>query len=252
MPFSRSPRVSTFANERGVARALAERLAVAIGLKPRLVVGLPTGRTPVLLYRELALLHMEGRIDFSRVTTFNLDEFLGVPPSDPGSYRTYMQRHLFSRVNISTERVHFLDGGTADPAAECRRYEQAIAEAGGIDLQILGIGTNGHIGFNEPAGALQSYTHRVTLRPETRRSNAALFGGDAARVPAEALSMGMATILHARSIVLLATGKSKASCVERVVNGPITTDLPASFLQLHADAELMLDQAAAGKLEATD
>ena len=199
MPLSRSPRVRTFANERGVARALAERLATAIARKPRLVLGLPTGRTPVLLYRELAMLHMEGRIDFSRVSTFNLDEFYGVPPSDPGSYRTYMQRHLFSRVNISTERVHCLDGGTTDPDGECRRYEQAIAEAGGIDLQILGIGTNGHIGFNEPARELQSYTHRVTLKPETRRSNAALFGGDAARVPAEALSMGMATILHARA-----------------------------------------------------
>ncbi len=245
----RSPRVSTFPNERSVARALAERLAIAIARKPRLVLGLPTGRTPVLFYRELALLHMERRIDFSRVTTFNLDEFLGVPPSDPGSYRTYMQRHLFSLVNISTERIQFLDGGAAEPAAECRRYEEAIAAAGGIDVQILGIGTNGHIGFNEPAPELQSYTHRVTLRPETRRSNAALFGGDASHVPAEALSMGMATILHARSIVLLATGKSKASCVERVVRGPITTELPASFLQLHADAELMLDRAAAGRLD---
>lgn len=246
---TRSPRVSTFPNERGVARALAERLATSIAAKPRMVLGLPTGRTPVLLYRELALLHMEGRIDFSQVTTFNLDEFLGIAPADPGSYRTFMHQHLFRRVNIPTERVNFLDGATTDPAAECLRYERAIEEAGGIDLQILGIGTNGHIGFNEPARELQSYTHRVTLRPETRRSNAALFGGDAEKVPAEALSMGMATILHARAVVLLATGKSKASCVERVINGPITTDLPASFLQLHVDAELILDEAAAGKLK---
>jgi glucosamine-6-phosphate deaminase len=243
-----SPRVSVFPNERGVARALAERLSSIVAATSRVVLGLPTGRTPVLLYRELALLHMEGRIDFSRVTTFNLDEFLGIPPSDPGSYRTFMQRHLFSRVNISTERVHFLNGGATDPEEECARYERAIAEAGGIDLQILGIGTNGHIGFNEPARELQSHTHRVTLKPETRRSNAALFGGDAEKVPAEALSMGMATILGARAIVLLATGKSKASCVERVINGPITTELPASFLQLHTNAELMLDEAAAGKL----
>jgi glucosamine-6-phosphate deaminase len=243
-----SPKVSVFANERGVARALAERLSSIIAANPRVVLGLPTGRTPVLLYRELALLHIERRLDFSRVTTFNLDEFLGIPPSDPGSYRTFMQRHLFGRVNISTERVHFLNGGAPDPEAECARYERAIAEAGGIDLQILGIGTNGHIGFNEPAPELQSHTHRVTLKPETRRSNAALFGGDAQKVPAEALSMGMATILSARAIVLLATGKSKASCVERVVNGPITTELPASFLQLHTNAELMLDEAAAGKL----
>ena len=248
MPPSRNPRVSVLANERGLARALAERLSAAIAAKPRIVLGLPTGRTPVLLYRELALLHMEGRIDFSQVTTFNLDEFLGLAPNDPGSYRTFMQKHLFSRVNISPDRVHFLDGATPDPEGECARYERSIEEAGGIDLQILGIGTNGHIGFNEPARELQSHTHRVTLKPETRRSNAALFGGDPEKVPAEALSMGMATILAARSIVLLATGKSKAACVERVVNGPITTDLPASFLQLHTDAELMLDEAAAGKL----
>lgn len=245
---TQTPRISVYPNERGVAHALAERLAVAVAARPRVVLGLPTGRTPVLLYRELARLHMEGRIDFSQVTTFNLDEFLGVPPTDPGSYRTFMQHHLFSRVNLSTARINFLDGGTTNPEAECERYERAIEEAGGIDLQILGIGTNGHIGFNEPAPELQSHTHRVTLKPETRRSNAALFGGDVERVPTEALSMGMTTILHARSIVLLATGKSKASCVERVINGPITTDLPASFLQLHTDAELMLDNAAAGKI----
>lgn len=242
------PRVSVYPNERGVARALAERLADLIARKPSLVLGLPTGRTPVLLYRELALLHQEGRVDFSRVTTFNLDEFLGVAPTDPGSYRTFMEHHLFSRVNITPSRVNFLNGATKDPDAECARYETAIEKAGGIDLQILGIGTNGHIGFNEPARELQSHTHRVTLKPETRKSNAALFGGDPEKVPAEALSMGMTTILHARSIVLVATGKSKAACVERVVNGPITTDLPASFLQLHADAELMLDEAAAVKL----
>ena len=243
-----SLRIGVFPNERGVARALAERVASVIAVKPRTVLGLPTGRTPVLLYRELSLLHMEGRVDFSRVTTFNLDEFLGPAPTDPGSYRTFMERHLFSRVNISRDRVNFLDGGTSDPAAECARYERAIEAAGGIDLQILGIGANGHIGFNEPARELQSRTHRVTLKPETRRSNASLFGGDASKVPAEALSMGMATILRSRAIVLVATGKSKAACVEQVVNGPITTDLPASFLQLHPDAEIMLDEAAAGKL----
>lgn len=249
MALTRSLRISVFPNERGVARALAERLAAAIAVKPRIVLGLPTGRTPVLLYKELALLRMEERVDFSQVTTFNLDEFLGVPPSDPGSYRTFMERHLFSRVSISPDRVHFLDGGTSDPVAECARYERAIEKAGGIDLQILGIGTNGHIGFNEPARELQSRTHRVMLKPETRRSNAALFGGDPSKVPAQALSMGMATILRARSIVLVATGKSKASCVERVVNGPITTELPASFLQLHGDADLMLDEAAAARMD---
>jgi glucosamine-6-phosphate deaminase len=160
-----------------------------------------------------------------------------------------MEQHLFSHVNVKPENQHFLNGSAADPDAECVRYEREIAAVGGIDLQILGLGTNGHIGFNEPAPTLESRTHRVTLKPETRRSNASLFGGDPANVPAEALSMGMATILHSREIVLLATGRSKASCVERVVNGPLTTELPASFLQLHDDVDIMLDAPAAEKLQ---
>jgi glucosamine-6-phosphate deaminase len=202
----------------------------------------------VRLYKELVSLAAHGKADFSRVRTFNLDEFLGVGPSHPGSYRTFMEDHLFKHVGISPAQVNFLNGAAADPDAECVRYEEAIAAAGGIDLQILGIGTNGHIGFNEPARELKARTHRVRLQPETRRSNSALFGGDPAAVPAEALSMGMATILQARSIVLLATGRSKAGCVERVVNGPITTDLPASFLQLHHDVQIVLDEPAAGRL----
>jgi glucosamine-6-phosphate deaminase len=161
-----------------------------------------------------------------------------------------MDEHLFKPAGIPGEQIGFLNGAAPDPVAECERYEEAIAAAGGIDVQILGIGTNGHIGFNEPARELQSRTHRVRLKPETRRSNAALFGGDAEAVPPEALSMGMATILQARSIVLLATGRSKAGCIARVVNGPITTRLPASFLQLHHDVEIVLDEGAAQTLAA--
>lgn len=245
---TRSPRVAIFSTDRAAARALARRIAASIELKRDLVLGLPTGRTPVALYHELAALYTSGRADFSQVTTFNLDEFLGIPPSHPGSYRSFMEAHLFSRVNISPSRQHFLNGDAGDPEAECARYEREIEDAGGIDLQILGIGTNGHIGFNEPAPELQSRTHRVTLKAETRRSNAALFGGDATKVPPEALSMGMATILGARAIVLLATGRAKAACVERVINGPLTTQMPASFLQLHHEVDVMLDEAAAEKL----
>ena len=245
----RSPRVTVFANDRAVAAALARRIAVLVASAPRLVLGLPTGRTPLALYCELGALHRAGA-DFSRVTTFNLDEFLGIPSSHPGSYRSFMEQHLFSRVNVKPENRHFLDGSAGDPDEECLRYEREIAAAGGIDLQVLGIGTNGHIGFNEPAPTLESRTHRVTLKPETRRSNAALFDGDASKVPPEALSMGMATILHSRAIVLLATGRSKATCVERVVHGPLTTELPASFLQLHDDVDVMLDEPAAEKLRA--
>jgi glucosamine-6-phosphate deaminase len=243
------PRVTIFPNEPAVARALARKVADALAANPRLVLGLPTGRTPVRFYHELASMAEHGRADFSQAKTFNLDEFVGIPHAHAGSYRQFMETHLFSRVPLSADRIHFLNGAAKNLERECARYEQAIADAGGIDIQILGIGTNGHIGFNEPARELKSRTHRVALTPETRRSNAALFGGDPAAVPAEALSMGMATILQARSIVLLATGRTKAECIERVVNGPITTDLPASFLQLHHDVEIMLDKPAAERLE---
>ena len=241
-------RLHVYPTDRAAARALARHVADAIRTKPDLVLGLPTGKTPVAFYRELAALTEREDIDLSGLATFNLDEFLGIPSSHPGSYRRFMTDHLFDRVQLAASQIHFLNGAAPNPEAECERYEQAIAQAGGIDVQILGIGTNGHIGFNEPAPALQARTHRVQLRPETRRSNAALFGGDPSAVPAEALSMGMATILQARSIVLLATGRSKASCVERLLNGPITTDLPASFLQLHPAVDIVVDTAAGGTL----
>jgi glucosamine-6-phosphate deaminase len=241
-------KITVYENERVLARTLAVQIAANLGQRPAMVLGLATGRTPVRLYHELGSLHANGQADFSRATTFNLDEFLGLSADHPGSYRAFMQEHLFSRVNLAPEQIHFLDGAAADPEAECERYETAIAAAGGIDLQILGIGTNGHIGFNEPAKALQARTHRVTLRESTRRANAGLFAGDGTKVPAQALSMGMATILHARRIVMIATGKSKAKCVERMTRGPLETRMPASFLQLHRDVELVLDRAAASVL----
>ena len=213
------------------------------------MLGLPTGRTPLLLYEELVGLHRAGRADFSQATTFNLDEFLGIPADHPGGYRAFMRRYLFDHVNVNLGRTNFLDGSAADPEEECERYEREIDAAGGIDLQILGVGTNGHIGFNEPAAELEARTHRVTLKPETRRSNAALFDGDESQVPAEALSMGMGTILQARRAVLIATGATKARCVERLINGPITTLLPASFLQLHRNADIFLDEDAARELQ---
>ena len=242
------PKVTIFKDDRILAKTLAAQIAQAVAAKPDLVLGLPTGRTPIRLYHELGVLHARGEADFSRVTTFNLDEFLGVGPGHPGSYRAFMQEHLFSRVNVPEAQINVLNGVAADPAEECARYERAIADAGGIDLQLLGIGTNGHIGFNEPAPELVTTTHRVVLKASTRRSNAALFGSEDS-VPREALSMGMRTILRARRIIMIATGKSKAGCVKRMLNGRITTRLPASFLQLHRDAELLLDEAAAGETQ---
>jgi glucosamine-6-phosphate deaminase len=243
-------KITVFHDERVLGRALAVQIAASLAAKPDLVLGLPTGRTPIRLYHELGAMHAKGLVDFSRAVTFNLDEFIGIPSDHPGSYRAFMEQHLFSRVNLSPERINVLNGAAADPAAECARYDAAIEAAGGIDLQLLGIGTNGHIGFNEPARELTAGTHRVELKASTRRSNAALFGGDENQVPREALSMGMA-ILRARRIVMIATGKSKAKCVDRVVNGPITTKVPASFLQLHRDVEIMLDEHAADGLEGT-
>jgi glucosamine-6-phosphate deaminase len=243
--------VRVFADPGAAARALADVVVAQLAENPRAVLGLPTGRTPVLLYQELVARARSGALDLSQATTFNLDEFLGLPPAHPGSYRQFMEHHLFGHLGARRPRVHFLDGTSQEAAAECARYEAAIAEAGGIDLQILGLGTNGHIGFNEPGPELVARTHRVELRPETRRSNAALFGGDADLVPRLALSMGMATILQARRVVLIATGEWKAACVRRMIEGPLTTMLPASFLQVHRRVEVMLDEAAAQDLTRT-
>jgi glucosamine-6-phosphate deaminase len=240
--------IHVFDTEHEVARALAARVANAIGENPAIVLGLPTGNTPVATYRELRQLRADGRVSFARVSTFNLDEFVGIDSSHPGSFRQFMQRHLFDAVDVRPERIHFLNGMAADLDAECDRYERDIGAAGGIDLQLLGIGANGHIGFNEPAEGLAALTHRVTLHEGTRRDNAVPFGGDPAQVPREALSMGMATILKSRALILIATGQRKAGCIERAVRGPVTTQLPASFLQLHHSVELYLDAAAASAL----
>lgn len=236
--------IQRFSDERALSRELAHRILRAIDRKPDIVLGLPTGRTPLPLYAALRDQSRASGTDWSAVRTFNLDEFLGVSAADPGSYRAYMDRELFDAVGVPAGRVGFLDGRAADPGRECERYEAAIAAVGGIDLMVLGIGANGHIGFNEPAPGLQARTHRGRLQPGTRAANADLFGGDESKVPEEALSMGMATILQARSVCLMATGAAKAAAVSAVVHGPITTELPASFLQLHPDVTLMVDSAA--------
>src|SRR5471030_356202 len=187
-------RVRVFPTADALARGLALDVARRLAQKPDTVLGLPTGRTPIPLYREIVRLHRAGRADFSRATTFNLDEFLGLDPRDPRGYRAFMQRHLFDHVNLAPRRVQFLNGATRGVERECRRYERAIDRAGGIDLQMLGLGMNGHIGFNEPARALVARTHRTRLKPATRRANASLFDNRASAVPREALSMWMATI----------------------------------------------------------
>ena len=241
-------KIERFDNDDVLASTLATRLIEAISLNPRIVLGLPTGRTPVALYREVRSRSHRGHVDWSQVRTFNLDEFVGLGAGDAGSYRSYMQGELFDHVRIEPINVGMLDGRAANLVAECARYERAIELAGGIDIQILGIGANGHIGFNEPGDALDAETHVAQLQEETRIANAGLFNGELGRVPTHALSMGMATILHAQAIVLMATGAEKSKAVAVMIDGPITTRLPASFLQVHPRVTVMLDRGAARRL----
>lgn len=240
--------IERFEDDEALSAALATHVLERIVARPSLVLGLPTGRTPLGLYREL---RERSGINWSKVRTFNLDEFAGIDPSSEHSYRSYMQKELFDHVSIDPANIGFLNGAAPDLKEECRRYEAAIEDAGGIDLQILGIGANGHIGFNEPADGLCATTHIADLTEETREANAALFGGDWMRVPARALSMGMATILNAREIVLMATGAEKADAVLGLIEGLITTRLPASILQVHPRVTVMVDRPA-GILLAAD
>lgn len=238
----------TFPSEIELARSLARTLADTIVREPGVVLGLPTGRTPIAFYQELVRLSQEERIDWSWVRTFNLDEFVGLGPGDPGSYRQFMDERLFRHVSIAPEHIGFLDGRAHDLEAECTRYDAAIAAVGGLDVVVLGIGANGHIGFNEPADELSAATHRVTLDEPSRAANTLWFDGDLSRVPREALTMGMATILRARAIVLIATGEAKSDAVRATLHGGITTRVPASFLQLHPQVRVLLDDSLADQL----
>jgi glucosamine-6-phosphate deaminase len=235
---------------RAAAAEAAGLIAAALDLKPDLVIALPTGRTAVPMYRALAALHRAGRASFRDATSFNLDEFIGIPAAHPGSYRSFMTRHLFRHVDLSADRTYVLNGLARRPRDAAAAFEAAIETAGGLDVAVVGLGANGHIGFNEPGPALSARTHVVKLHASTRRANAALFGGDWRRVPTSALSMGMATILGARRIVLLATGRHKAAIVTRALSGPITTRVPGSLLQTHPNCVVVLDRDAARGLAA--
>jgi len=228
--------------------AVADLLCDAIAARPSLVLGLPAGRTPLPLFAELGRRCVTGRVDFSQVTTFNVDEFDGVASISPGSFRRFMEEQFFAHVNVERTRVNFLDGVAPDVIAECSRYEAAIAAAGGIDVQILGIGANGHIGFNEPADQLIAMTHRSELSPRTRQANAASFDGRIEAVPHWALTMGIGTILSTREVILIATGRAKAEAIARMIEGGLTTRVPASFLQLHPRVRVVVDRSAAARL----
>jgi glucosamine-6-phosphate deaminase len=215
--------------------------------KPDAVLGLATGSTPLSLYQTLISMNL----DWSRVTTFNLDEYIGLPREHPQSYHSFMWENLFQHVNIAKENVHIPDGNASDIPKSCQEYEEQIRAAGGIDLQVLGIGTDGHIGFNEPTSSLASRTRIKTLTQQTCKDNARFFGSEG-DVPHHVITMGIGTIMEARQNLLLAFGRNKARAIAEAVEGPVTSLNPASVLQMHPTVKVCLDEPAAGELKRAD
>lgn len=215
---------------------------------PNSVLGLATGSTPEGMYKHLVQRHKDGEISFKDIVTFNLDEYYGLSSDHPQSYRYFMEDHLLYHVDIDPDNVHIPDGLTKDIPEMCKNYDQLIEEAGQIDLQILGIGINGHIGFNEPGEKFVKGTHLVDLTDDTLDANSRFFKSDE-QVPARAITMGVGSILNAKSIILLASGKNKADAIKMAFEGPITPQVPASILQLHPDVTLIVDEEAGSKIK---
>ena len=234
-----TPEAATHVAARIIAGLLRE--------KPDAVLGLATGSTPLLLYRTL----IEMNLDWSKITTFNLDEYIGLPREHPQTYHSFMWENLFRHINISKERVHIPDGNAADIPQFCSDYEARIRDTGGIDLQVLGIGSDGHIGFNEPTSSLASRTRIKTLTRQTRQDNARFFGSEA-EVPHHVITMGIGTIMEARTNLLLAFGENKSRAIAEAVEGPVTSISPASVLQMHPSVKVCLDEPAAGELKRAD
>ena len=234
-----------------IARLAADAVEDLLRSKPDAVLGLATGSSPLPVYDELAARHERDGLDFSRASGFALDEYVGLPPGHPESYREVIRREFTNRVNIRPENVHGPDGAAADIPAACRAYEEAIAAAGGVDLQILGVGTDGHIAFNEPGSSFASRTRIKSLIEQTRRDNARFFSS-LADVPHHVLTQGLGTIMEARHVILLATGAQKAQAVREFVEGPVSAICPASILQFHPHATVLLDEAAASALKLAD
>lgn len=235
------------ADYEGLSREAARVVARQILLKGDSVLGLPTGETPIGMYENLIRFYNQGLLDLSRVITFNLDEYYGLPQDHPQSYRRYMRERFFRHVNIPEENIHIPDGLVPDPEEECRRYEAELARHGGLDLLILGLGPNGHIGFNEPGSDWGTETRLVALSEETRRREARRFGS-LDLVPTRAITMGIKTIMRARKILLLASGREKALALKKAVQGLITKAVPASVLQLHPEVTVILDREAGSLL----
>ncbi|WP_445153995.1 glucosamine-6-phosphate deaminase [Arthrobacter sp. Hor0625] len=236
---------------KAVADLAADAVESLLRRKPDAVLGLAAGTSPLPVYAELGRRHAGSGLDFSRATAFILDEYAGLPAGHPGSFRSVIGREFTARVNIDPANVHGPDGQAADIPAACSAYEDAIRDAGGVDLQLLGLGTDGHVGFNEPGSSLASRTRIKTLVEQTRRDNARFFGS-LAEVPQHVLTQGLGTILEARHLVLLATGARKAQPVHDLAEGPVAALCPASVLQLHPHVTVLLDEAAASSLRLAD
>ena len=230
------------------ARLVTRLVEAQVRANPELVLGLATGESMEPVYEMLCESHGRDGPSFARVTTFNLDEYVGLSPEDPASYRRYMNERLFSQIDIDPENTFLPNGMAEDLDTECANYERLITDKGGIDLQLLGIGSVGHIGFNEPLSALRSRTRVKALTPMTIEQNARFFGGDASKVPHRAVTMGVGTILDSRRCVLLATGEDKAEIIAKAVEGPVTSMISATALQLHPRCTVIVDEAAAAHL----
>ena len=239
--------VRVFDNETQVAGAAAVIIASAILHKPNVILGLATGSTPIPTYRELIRLYQNGVLDFSRVITFNLDEYCHLPAEHACSYHYFMRKHLFENINISAGNTHLPNGNAPDLAKEGIRYDMAIETAGGIDLQLLGIGRNGHIGFNEPAEQFTYESHVADLTPSTMEANSRFFEEE--DMPFQAISMGIGSIMSAKEILLIATGMDKAEAIRKSLQGDIRPQIQASILRTHPKAVYLLDQAAASQLD---
>jgi glucosamine-6-phosphate deaminase len=234
-----------------IAALAADAIEALLRRKPDAVLGLATGSSPLPIYDELALRHERDGLDFSQARAFALDEYVGLRAGHPQSYREVIKREFTGRVDVSPANVHGPDGAAADLPAACRAYEAAIRDAGGVDLQLLGVGTDGHIGFNEPGSSLASRTRIKTLIEQTRRDNARFFGS-LAEVPHHVVTQGLATILEARHVILVATGAQKAQAVRDLAEGPVAAICPASVLQMHPHATVLVDEAAASALRLAD
>lgn len=237
-------RVKIFTSPEEIADFASGAIADAVRAKPDAVLGLATGATPLPTYGRLIGMYDRGEISFRGVRTFNLDEYIGLKPDDPNSYHSYMRVNLFDSIDILPENTHVPDGCAADPEEYCARYDAMIEECGGIDLQLLGLGTNGHIAFNEPAGQFSGGTHVTELTESTVNANSKYFGSREL-MPRRAMTMGIGTIMKAKKIILIASGSSKAEAVKAMIGGGVTPGCPASALQRHGDALILLDPAAA-------